>query len=114
MSPRRTAPLHPAVAKLRELRKAAGLSLDQLERKHGLKAVAVGSYERGDRHPSVTTLQRVLDVYGYQLVAVPRHHRVDGGPVIRTPEGITAVLRQIADQLDPDKPPLPTTEEAER
>lgn len=94
--------MHPVIAQLRDLRKAAGLSQQQVEQRHGIKAVVVGSYERGDRHPSIDSLQALLDVYGYQLVAVPRDRTVDGRPTVRTPQQITDLLRAIADQLDPE------------
>lgn len=93
--------MHPVIAKLRELRRAAGLSLQQVERSHGIKAVVIGSYERGDRRPTIDSLQQVLDIYGYQLVAVPRDRSLGGRPTIRTPEQITDLLRAIADQFDP-------------
>lgn len=95
-------PLHPVIAQLRDIRKAAGLSLQQLERQHGIKAVVAGSYERGDRRPSVDGLQVLLDVYGYQLVAVPRARTLDGRPTVRTAAQICELLRAIADQVDPE------------
>lgn len=94
--------MHPVVAQLRELRKAAGLSLQQMERQHGIAAVVVGSYERGDRRPTVEAVQRLLDIYGHQLVAVPRARTLDGRPTVRTPQQICDVLRAIADQVDPE------------
>lgn len=103
-------PMHPVVGLLRELRRTAGLSLMDIERQHGIPAVVVGSYERGDRRPTVEALQRLLDIYGHQLVAVPRERTLDGRPTVRTAAQITAVLRAIADQLEPEVLPLPATE----
>ena len=103
-------PPHPVITQMRELRNAAGLSLQQLERQHGMKAMSVGSWERGDRHPPVEQIQRLLDIYGYDLVAVPKARRVNGRPTIRTAADITLALRTtsdmlqtIADQLDPEE-----------
>jgi transcriptional regulator with XRE-family HTH domain len=107
-------PLHPVLVQLRQLRQATGLSLLKLEEKHGITAGVVGSWERGDRRPTVDALQRVLDVYGYDLVAVPRHRVPGGAPVVRTAADMTTLLRKsaealqmIADQLDPEELPLP-------
>lgn len=94
--------MHPVMAQLRDLRKAAGLSQQQVERRHGIKAVVVGSYERGDRRPTIDSLQQLLDVYGYQLVAVPRERTLDGRPTVRTAQQICDLLRAIADQVDPE------------
>lgn len=94
--------MHPVVALLRDLRQAARLSLQQVERKFDIPAVVLGSWERGDRRPTVDGIQRVLDVYGWELVAQPRDRTRDGGPTVRTPAQNAAILRAIADQLDPE------------
>jgi transcriptional regulator with XRE-family HTH domain len=96
--------MHPVTAQLRDLRDATGLSLVALERKHGIPAIVLGSWERGDRQPTINKIQQVLDVYGYQLVAVPRARTLNGRPTVRTPAANAALLRAIADQLD--EPPM--------
>lgn len=101
------APLHPVVAKLRDLRHAAGLTLEQVARVHGIPGVVLGSYERGDRRPSIDRVQEVLDIYGYDLIAVPKAR--PNGRTVRTAEQMTAMLRAIADQLDPDQLPAAET-----
>jgi transcriptional regulator with XRE-family HTH domain len=102
--------MHPVVALLRELREAAGLSLHDVERMYGVKATVVGSYERGNRRPTVEAVQRLLDFYGHDLVTVPRDRAADGRPTVRSATQITTVLRQIADQLEPDELPATSTQ----
>lgn len=64
---------HPICAQLREFRNKAGLSLERVEQKTGgaWKAVVVGSYERGNRQPTVARADELLRFYGERLVAVP-------------------------------------------
>jgi transcriptional regulator with XRE-family HTH domain len=58
-----TSPLGP---ELRAIRHAHGLSLQRLEEKSDgrWKAVVVGSYERGNRHPTVDQVRDLLAWYG--------------------------------------------------
>lgn len=86
---------HPICGLLRELRLAAGMSLGNVETLHGMSAVVVGSYERGNREPPVGKLEKALNIYGYTLRAVPL-----GAESIRLPSDIVADLRSIADQLE--------------
>jgi hypothetical protein len=54
---------------LRAIRHGKGWSLSGVEAKSGgrWKAVVVGSYERGDRHPSVTQVAELLAFYGHRF-----------------------------------------------
>ncbi len=98
-------PAHPLCAKIRALRKAAGVSLMQFEEQHGIPSVVIGAYERGDRIPTVLKLDRIFRVFGYRLDAVPLPTETTDGdtepvPVIRPEEDLIAELRAIADQLE--------------
>ena len=64
----------PICGVLLRLRALAGLSLRQVEAKSDgrWKAVVVGSYERGDRRPTVEAARELLDFYGYAFAVVPR------------------------------------------
>ncbi len=86
---------HPLCVMVRNLRKAAGLSLAQFEARTGIPAVVVGAYERGDRVPPLSKLDAVLRSFGYRLAAIP----IDA-EAVRLPEDIVAELRAIADQLE--------------
>lgn len=86
---------HPLCAQLRELRQALGLSLIDVQKRYGLNAVLVGSYERGDRVPPLTKLDAVLGFYGYRLVAEPI-----GPESVRRSSDMIAELRGIANQLE--------------
>lgn len=98
---------HPLCVMLRELRRASKLSLAQFEIKHGIPAVVVGAYERGDRVPPLAKLDTILDCYGYQLAAIPT--RPDA---VRRPTDIVAELRAIADQLESVDPPAAEYDDA--
>jgi transcriptional regulator with XRE-family HTH domain len=86
---------HPLCVMLRDLRKAAGLSLARMEHKFGIKAVVVGAYERGDREPPLRKLDQILALYGYRLAAVPV-----SSDAVRISTDMVADLRAIADQLE--------------
>ena len=90
---------HPICAQIRQLRKAAGLTLADVERRHGVKAIVLASWERGDRHPSIEAVDTVLGYFGLHLAVMPIN-AVDGHHM-RTPAEIGAALRGIADQVDP-------------
>ncbi len=70
MSDRRTP--HPICVQLAAVRAEVGLSLDRVECvSDGVwKAVTVGSYERGDRQPTVARADALLRFYGYRLAIV--------------------------------------------
>ncbi len=87
--------LHPLCAMLRQLRRAAGLSLHEFQDRHGIPAVVLGSYERGDRHPPLAKLDQIFAAYGYRLLAVPAEESA-----VRRPLDMAAELRAIADQLE--------------
>lgn len=55
--------------RLREVRHARGLSLKQVEDKSGgnFTAVALGTWERGDRLPPLPRIAALADFYGLQL-----------------------------------------------
>jgi len=59
-------------ARLRATRTAQALSLDGVEQKSGgqWKAVVVGSWERGDRSPTVEKLAGVAEFYGVAIASL--------------------------------------------
>lgn len=83
---------------LRELRAAAGISLAQFEARHGIPAVVVGAYERGDRIPPLPKLEAILARFGYRIIAVPAD-----AAAVRRPLDVVADLRAIADQLEANR-----------
>ncbi len=92
----RTVPVaHPLCAMIRQLRQTARMSLSQFEERHGIPAVVVGAYERGDRIPPLHKLEGILRCFGYTLVAVP-----SDADAIRLPGDMVAELRAIANQLE--------------
>jgi transcriptional regulator with XRE-family HTH domain len=86
---------------LRALRTAAGLSLHQIEAKHGIKAVVIGSWERGDRQPTLRQVDEALGFYGYELRAVPRSESTLGnaGTTTLTNEQLVMGLSQLIARL---------------
>ncbi len=67
---------------LRQIRQAAGLSLYRLEEKSDgrWKAVVVGSYERGDRDPTIYRSAALLEYYRHRLeILAPGDVVVRGG-----------------------------------
>lgn len=86
---------HPICKQLRDLRYARRESLDQASKRIGLSAVAIGSYERGERQPPLPRLEQVFNAYGYTIVAVPKDF-----DATRLTGNMIRELRQIANQLE--------------
>lgn len=86
---------HPICKQLRDFRKASRLSLLDAEKRFGVPAVVLGSYERGDRNPPLRKLEEIFNLYGYTVVAVPREFEA-----IRLTGDIVKELRSIASQLE--------------
>jgi transcriptional regulator with XRE-family HTH domain len=65
---------------LRNARRRAGLSLRAAARKAGTSHAAVAAYENGRKSPSVPTLFRILEAYGFaaEIVLSPRIRERDG------------------------------------
>lgn len=87
--------VHPLCVKLRELRRAANLSLTQFEARTGIPAVVVGAYERGDRIPPLPKLEQILAYYGYRLDVVSADEAA-----VRPTTDVIGELRAIANQLE--------------
>lgn len=60
-----------AAALLREARRSAGLSQSELAERSGTSQATLSSYERGHRHPSSRTLERILAAAGRRLSSAP-------------------------------------------
>lgn len=88
-------PPHPICKQIRELRRAAGLSLTEAANRTGVPAIVLGSYERGDRKPPLTKVDEILAGYGYVLAAVP-----NGFDAVRLRADMASELRAIASQLE--------------
>lgn len=93
--PASPASVHPLCLMIRDLRKAAGLSLAQFEMQVGIPAVVVGAYERGDRVPPLSKLDIIFGSFGYQLAAIPQDAKA-----VRMSQDMVADLRAIANQLE--------------
>lgn len=63
--------------KLKEIRNLRGLSLKEVEArsKGRFKSVTVGSYERGDRRPTVPQVDELLAFYGYGRIKIEMRPR---------------------------------------
>jgi transcriptional regulator with XRE-family HTH domain len=57
---------------LERIRRAAGLSQDELARRAGTSRTAVSAYEHGRKSPSLATVDRLLASAGYELDAHPQ------------------------------------------
>jgi transcriptional regulator with XRE-family HTH domain len=87
---------------LRRIRQAAGLSLYQLETKSDgkWKAVVVGSYERGDRDPTIYRSAALLEYYRHRLeILAPGDIVVRGG--LTTDGGVVrySVISPAGDEI---------------
>jgi transcriptional regulator with XRE-family HTH domain len=86
--------------KIRILREAIGLSLRDVEDLDGTKAVVLGSYERGDRHPSLKRADEVLKFYGKKLAIVDSDEGFGGtGRGVYVAEEMVEILEAMAHQI---------------
>ena len=88
-------PIHPILVTMRDLRRESGMSLNDMEVRHGISGVALGSYERGDRMPPLSKAEAILNCFGYTLTAVPMSQKA-----LRLPDDMVTELRAIADQME--------------
>lgn len=86
---------HPVCKQLRDLRRAANLTLPEASQRFRTASVVLGSYERGDRNPPLHKLEEIFNGYGYTLVAIPKDY-----DAIRLPGNLARELRMIANQLE--------------
>lgn len=86
---------HPVCKQLRDLRKAARMSLPEAGTRLNISGLVLGSYERGDRNPPLMKLEEILNGYGYTLVAIPKDF-----DAVRLTGNIIQELRMIAHQLE--------------
>jgi transcriptional regulator with XRE-family HTH domain len=87
--------VHPLCVRLRELRRAAGMSLRDVEHRYHISAMVIGSYERGDRLPPLPKLDTLLQIYGHRLTTEPIN-----SAAVRTPGDMVSDLRAITEQLE--------------
>ena len=79
-------------ALLERVRRAAGLTQDELARRSGTSRTAVSAYEHGRKSPTLATATRLLAESGFELDVVPRiefvQHPIGRGRVVRVPTGL--------------------------
>ena len=96
---------HPIYNKLRQLREAAELTLPAAAEQMKVSAAALGSWERGDRRPSLARVDEILHHFGYELRvvaigAVLLDPAEPAAGLVLTDEQMVAQLRHVAAQLD--------------
>ena len=81
---------HLLGARIKELRKRAGLSQDQLAEQVGIESKYLSRLEVGKRNPSLDTLERIADALEIEMKTLFdfAHHDAEA----TTPRGIEAVL----------------------
>ena len=79
-------------ALLERVRRAAGLTQDELAQRAGTSRTAVSAYEHGRKSPTLATATRLLAESGFELDVVPRiefvQHPIGRGRVVRVPTGL--------------------------
>lgn len=73
----------PIADQMRTVRNQLGLSLEKAATRSGIPAVVIGSYERGDRQPTLPKARLWVESFGHQLLAVPSDAETAGGSPIR-------------------------------
>lgn len=86
-------------ARIRQLRKAAGLTQERLARKAGMDYKYLGSVERGERNVTLENLERIVKALGvepYELFAFRAKASAKGGD-----ELLTNLIRRSDPSLRP-------------
>lgn len=87
--------------RLRQLRRLAGLTQEQVARRARVETKYYGSVERGERNISLATLERLARAYGREpfelLVPAGRAGQEGAGPVARRE------LERMLEQLDDER-----------
>ena len=77
---------------LERVRRAAGLTQDELAQRAGTSRTAVSAYEHGRKSPTLATVTRLLAESGFELDVVPWiefvEHSVGRGRVVRVPTSL--------------------------
>lgn len=78
-------------ARIKELRKRAELSQDQLAEKVGIDGKYLSRIEVGKRYPSLETLERIADALQVKMIVLFDYDHFQEG--IATPKGIDQLIR---------------------
>lgn len=82
-------------AKLRHFRLRKGISQEQLALDCNLNINTIGMIERGQKNPTIFTLQRICDGLGITLATLFLYEGDTSAPEEQTIQHIEAVLRQL-------------------
>ena len=67
------------VNEIKELRIRNNITQEQLSRLSGVPFATINRLENGKGNPTLSTLQKILDVFGYQLSIVRKSPREENG-----------------------------------
>lgn len=83
-------------ARIKELRKAKGLSQEQLAEKVDIEAKHVSRLELGKNYPSITTLEQIADALNVEMIDILQvgHHL----PKKQLSANITKMLKEADDE----------------
>lgn len=81
--------------RIRELRLRVGLSQQELGRRLGVSAVAVGKWERGQTQPDIRSLTRMADIFGTTIDALCDHDVPDAPADGSNIQVMTRAFRQL-------------------
>lgn len=79
---------------LRALRQEAGLSQQEFANRMGLSKSSINMYERGEREPSLDTLDRIASFFGCDIDYLLGKSDIKKKPTMTVKRKVTAVLAQ--------------------
>ena len=82
-------------ARIKELRKAAGLSQETVAERVGIDAKHLSRLEVGGSYPSLDTLERLAQVFGVDLKDCFEFAHLDEPPALKS--ALTGLTRQLTD-----------------
>lgn len=92
---------------IKNYRKEKGWSQDELAKKTGMSKISIGNYERGNRCPTVETLQKIADAFEVpvnHLINNIAHQELSGeGVKNHTEDGLLTYLHQLSCETYPTK-----------
>lgn len=101
---------HQFGKRVQQLRKVADLSQDQLGQKAGTNGKVIGEIERGERNPTLDTVERLLkalgaepyEAFGFNLLKQPRGRDVEEETILSLLRRNDKTLRPLLIQLVSD------------
>lgn len=81
--------------RIRQIRKAKGLTQEELAEKAGINASYMGTVERGDRNISIETLEKIMQGLDVTLTDFFQFHEIENDNIINENSRLLEVMKSL-------------------